>query len=188
MILEEEELNEIYFIESGHVAAFKDEEKIVDFFAKEDVLGLANLLLDSKSEYSFQVISNELIVTKYEKSDIIEKVINTQEGYFYHYVHMQNQVERMIEKEALLRLPSEQRISLALFQIVTKFGESTGKQHISRFPKQISKGMIAQYTSMNPNTITNVIQKLEEEEIIHPLRRTIHVDMSKLEMKLKEML
>ncbi|AQY49749.1 hypothetical protein PWEIH_02027 [Listeria weihenstephanensis FSL R9-0317] len=188
IIGENEEINEIYFIESGHIIATKDGEKAIDFFAGKDILGLTNLLLGSAAEYSYQVISSELVVTKYEKEDIIEKVINTQEGYFYHYVHMQNQVGRMMEKEDLLRLPSEQRISLALLSLGNKFGEETSDQDMICFPKPISKGMIAQYTNLNPNTITNVLQKLQEEEIIYPVRRAIYIDAYKLEEKLKGLL
>ncbi|MBC1457863.1 Crp/Fnr family transcriptional regulator [Listeria newyorkensis] len=188
IIPEGEVTNEIYFIESGNVAATKDGENVINFYAENEIIGLTNLLLDSHSEYAFQVISNELFVTKYDKESIIEKVINTQEGYFYHYVHMQNQVSQMIEKEQLLRLPSEQRISLALLILGTKFGEETNDQDLIGFPKSISKGMIGQYTNLNPNTITNVLQKLQEEEIIYPARRAFYVDIFKLEIKLDQVL
>ncbi|MBA3927761.1 Crp/Fnr family transcriptional regulator [Listeria rustica] len=184
IIPEGEVMNEIYFIESGNVAAMKDGEKVIDFYADNDIIGLTNLLLDSQSEYSLQVVSNELITTKYDKENIIEKVINTQEGYFYHYVHMQNQVSQMMEKEELLRLPSEQRISLALLVLGTKFGEETNDPGLIRFPKAISKGMIAQYANLNPNTITNVLQKLEEEDILFPARRAFHIDIFQLQIKL----
>lgn len=45
--------------------------------------------------------------------------------------------------------------------------------------------MIAQYTNFNPNTITTILQKLQEEDCIYPVRNTIFVDMEKLETKLK---
>ncbi|MBC6316286.1 Crp/Fnr family transcriptional regulator [Listeria grandensis] len=188
IIPEGEVTNEIYFIESGNIAAMKEGEKVIDFYAKNDIIGLTDLLLDSQSECSFQVISNELILKKYDKENIIEKVINTQEGYFYHYVHMQNQVSRMMEKEELLRLPSEQRISLALLILGTEFGEETNDPDLLCFPKAISKGMIAQYTNLNPNTITNVLQKLEEADILFPARRAFHIDTFKLQIKLEGVL
>ncbi|MBC1434916.1 Crp/Fnr family transcriptional regulator [Listeria rocourtiae] len=179
-------INEIYFIESGHVVAMKDGEKVIDFHAKNEIIGLTNLLLDSQSEYTFQVISNDLVTIRYDKESIIEKVINTQEGYFYHYVHMQNQISQMMDKEELLRLPSEQRISLALFTLVNKFGEATDDPDLICFPKPISKGMIAQYTNLNPNTITNVLQKLQEEDILYPARRAFYIDTFKLQIKLED--
>ncbi|EUJ31408.1 Crp/Fnr family transcriptional regulator [Listeria cornellensis] len=188
IISEGQAVNEIYFIESGDVVARKESEKVIDFFAKNEIIGLTNLLLDSQSEYSVQVISSELVVTKYDKESIIEKVINTQEGYFYHYVHMQNQVSRMMEKEELLRQPAEQRISLALHTLVTKFGEATNDPDLTGFPKSISKGMIAQYTNLNPNTITNILQKLQEEGIIYPARRAFYIDTFQLQLKLDSIL
>lgn len=188
ILTEGEVISHVYVIESGNVAVRKDEEQIISFYSENEIIGVTNLLLGSRSECSFQAISNELVVTKYDKVSIVEKVINTQEGYFYHYVHMQNQFSQMMEKEELLRLPSEQRISLALLILGTNFGEETDDQDLIRFPKSINKGMIAQYTNLNPNTITNVLQKLQNEDSLYPARGGFYVDIFKLQLKLGRVL
>lgn len=185
LVAEEDEVDDILFIESGYLMAMKDEENIIDFLGPQDIIGLSNLLLGSPSDYVYQVISNELTVLTYSKADVIDKVMNTQEGYFYHYVHMQNQVTRMMEKEALLRLPSDIRISLTLLHFGNKFGERMqDTPDTICFPKQISKGMLAQYTNLNPNTVTNILQKLQAEEILFSTKRMIYFDTYKLQEKL----
>lgn len=179
------DLNAIYFIEEGIVTATLGKGVVVDFYTANDVLGLSNLMLGSTSLYTYQVLSDELIVTRYAKEDIIEKIMNTQEGYFYHYVYMQNQAKHMVKKEELLRLPTWQRISLALLELGEKYGEKTSEQHIISFPRQISKGMIAQYTNLNPNTITSVLQKLQQEGFIYTIKSAIYMDKPKLKTKLE---
>ncbi|KGL46399.1 Crp/Fnr family transcriptional regulator [Listeria sp. SHR_NRA_18] len=185
LLVEDDEVDDILFIESGYLMAMKDEENIIDFLGPQDIIGLSNLLLGSPSDYVYQVISNELTALTYAKADVIDKVMNTQEGYFYHYVHMQNQVARMMEKEELLRLPSEERISRAILKLGEKFGQSTqGDPDTICFPTQISKGMLAQYTNLNPNTVTNILQKLQAEEILISTKRMIYFDTYKLQEKL----
>lgn len=179
------DLNAIYFIDEGIVTGTIEKGVVVDFYTARDVLGLSNLMLGSDSAYTYQVLSEELVVTRYAKEDIIEKVMNTQEGYFYHYVHMQNLVKRMVKKEELLRLPTLQRISSVLLELGEKYGEETSEKNIISFPRHISKGMIAQYANLNPNTITNVLQKLQEEGFIYTIKSSIFMDKSKLEMKLE---
>ncbi|MBC2117602.1 Crp/Fnr family transcriptional regulator [Listeria booriae] len=178
------DLNAVYFIEEGIVTATIEGEVVVDFYTTSDVLGFSNLMLGSDAFYKYQVLSDELVVTRYAKEDIIEKIINTQEGYFYHYVHMQNRVHHMAKKEELLRLPTRQRISKVLLEFGEKYGEATSEKNIISFPKQISKGMIAQYTNLNPNTVTNVLQKLQEEGYIYTIKSAIYMDKSKLKTKL----
>ncbi|MBC1458780.1 Crp/Fnr family transcriptional regulator [Listeria newyorkensis] len=179
------DLNAIYFIDEGIVTGTIEKGVVVDFYTVRDVLGLSNLMLGSDSAYTYQVLSEELVVTRYAKEDIIEKVMNTQEGYFYHYVHMQNLVKRMVKKEELLRLPTLQRISSVLLELGEKYGEETSEKNIISFPRHISKGMIAQYANLNPNTITSVLQKLQEEGFIYTIKSAIFMDKSKLEMKLE---
>ncbi|KGL37368.1 Crp/Fnr family transcriptional regulator [Listeria sp. SHR_NRA_18] len=179
------DLNAIYFIEEGIVTGSIGKGIVVDFYTARDVLGLSNLMLGSDPAYTYQVLSEELVVTRYAKEDIIEKIMNTQEGYFYHYVHMQNLVNQMVKKEELLRLPTRQRISSVLLELGEKYGEETSEKNIICFPRQISKGMIAQYANLNPNTITSVLQKLQEEGYIYTIKSAIFMDKSKLEMKLE---
>lgn len=179
------DLNAIYFIEEGIVTATIGKGIVVNFYTERDVLGFSNLMLGSTPLYTYQVLSDELVVTRYAKEDIIEKIMNTQEGYFYHYVHMQNQVNQMVKKEELLRLPTRQRISSVLLELGEKYGEKTSEKNIISFPRQISKGMIAQYANLNPNTITNVLQKLQEEGFIYTIKSAIYMDKPKLETKLE---
>ncbi|MBA3925829.1 Crp/Fnr family transcriptional regulator [Listeria rustica] len=180
-----DDLNAIYFIEEGIVTATIGKGVVVDFYTARDVLGLSNLMLGSSPLYTYQVLSDELVVTRYAKEDIIEKIMNTQEGYFYHYVHMQNQMKHMVKKEELLRLPTRQRISSVLLELGQKYGKETAEKNIISFPRQISKGMIAQYSNLNPNTITSVLQKLQEEGFIYTIKSAIYMDQPKLEMKLE---
>ncbi|EUJ31407.1 Crp/Fnr family transcriptional regulator [Listeria cornellensis] len=184
LINEKDSINEIYFIQSGYVMAMKRSSQVIDFYTKSDILGFDGLLLSELAEHSFEVISDEVTIMKYKKIDIIEKILNLQEGYFYHYVHMQNQVKRLLEKEELLRLPSEKRIGFALLQIIKRYGEGNRRSGIVPFPKHINKGILAKYTNLNPNTVTNVLQKFQEESIIQTIQRTMHINLTKLQSKL----
>ncbi|MBC1604049.1 Crp/Fnr family transcriptional regulator [Listeria rocourtiae] len=177
--------NDVFLIEHGMIAATNGRNIVVDFFAQDDIIGLSNLMLGSTSDYIFVVLSDELTVIRYHKEDLIEKIMNTQEGYLYHYVHMQNMVNRLLARQELWRLPTEERIVIVLLELSRKYGQESENKNILCFPKQISKGMIAQYTNFNPNTITTILQKLQEEDCIYPVRSTIFIDMEKLETKLK---
>lgn len=94
----------------------------------------------------------------------------------------------MMKREQLLRLPSEQRISLALFRLSQKYGKRILKTNKTIFPKPINKGMIAKYTNLNPNTITAVFQKLQAEKIVESMHRSMHIDLLRLEEKLGDVL
>ncbi|MBC1459235.1 Crp/Fnr family transcriptional regulator [Listeria newyorkensis] len=188
ILLENEIINDVYFIESGHVASMKGEKQISDFYTDSEILGFTKLLLNNNSEYSFKVISNEVTVTKYTKEHIIDKIFNTQEGYFYHYVFIQNQISRMFEKVELIRLPSKQRVSLAVLQLCSRFGEKTEDQDVICFPRHIGKAVLGQYVNLNPNTITNILRKLEEEDIVYPSRSTFYVNILKLQKKIQTFL
>lgn len=177
--------NDVYFIEKGIVAAMLDEKIVVDFFTENEVIGLSNLTLGSKPDYIFTAISDEVEVIRYRKEDLIEKIMNTQEGYLYHYVHMQNMTSRLLDRQELLRLPTEERIMMVLLELSERYGEVSEGKSMARFPKQINKGMLAQYTNLNPNTITTILQKLQEEEYIHLVRSSIFVDIAELEIQLR---
>ncbi|KMT58586.1 Crp/Fnr family transcriptional regulator [Paenilisteria newyorkensis] len=176
--------NDVYFIEKGIVAATLDGKIVVDFFAENDVIGLSNLTLGSSPDYIFTVISDEVEVTRYRKEDLIEKIMNTQEGYLYHYVHMKNMTNRLLARQELWRLPTEERVIIVLLELGKKYGKEAKDKDTLCFPKQISKGMIAQYTNFNPNTITTILQKLQEEDCIYAVRSSIFVNTEKLETKL----
>ncbi|MBC6316285.1 Crp/Fnr family transcriptional regulator [Listeria grandensis] len=184
LITEKEMVDEIYFIQSGCVMAMKNYSRVIDFYTEEDIVGFDCLLLTDLAAHSFKAISDEVLIMKYKKSEIIEKVLNAQEGYLYHYVHMQNQIKRLLEKEELLRQPSEKRIGFALLQIIKGCGARKRYSELVTFPKHINKGILAKYTNLNPNTVTNVLQKLQEESIIQVIQRTMHVNVLKLQSKL----
>ncbi|MBC1907651.1 Crp/Fnr family transcriptional regulator [Listeria booriae] len=185
LIREGADTNDVYFIEQGMVAATLDGNVAVDFFTKNDVIGLSNLTLGSKSDYTFTVLSDEIEVTRYRKEDLIEKIMNTQEGYLYHYMHMQNTASRLLARQELLQLPTEERIIFVLLELSEKYGNEVDDKDMLRFPKQINKGRIAQYTNFNASTIATVLQKLQEEACIYPVRSAIFVNTEKLETKLE---
>ncbi|MBA3926455.1 Crp/Fnr family transcriptional regulator [Listeria rustica] len=143
-------VGEIFFIVSGYIVACEGKTRISHFYGSQDIIGLENLMLESPTSYSFEVISDKVKVIKYKKVDIIEKLFNTQEGYLYHYVYMQDRMTQMIRREQLLRLSSEERISLALFRLSERYGEPIPQSNVSIFPKAINKGMLARYTNLNP--------------------------------------
>ncbi|MBC1457862.1 Crp/Fnr family transcriptional regulator [Listeria newyorkensis] len=185
LMKEKDTIDEIYFIQSGCVMAIKNDSWVFDFYAETDIIGFDSLLLSHFATHSFQVISDEVIAMKYKKSEIIEKVLNAQEGYLYYYVHVHNQVKRLLAKEALLRLPSEERIGLALLQIIKGYRDRTIHRGRILFPKHINKGILAKYTNLNPNTITTVLQKFQDQAIIQVIHQRMHVDIWKLRSKLE---
>lgn len=73
IILESEAVEETFFIVSGYIMATKGNKRVVGFYTEEDVIGLEDLMLNSQSHYSFEAISDEVSVIRYDKGDIIEK-------------------------------------------------------------------------------------------------------------------
>ncbi|WP_430534788.1 hypothetical protein [Listeria rocourtiae] len=152
-----------FIIESGHVAVLNTEGDIIDF------LGAGNELVqaDSLDSPYFEVISNELCVMKFDRNTIEAKQTNAV----------------LAKKEALLQLPTELRVSQALFQLGMRHGMETGDPALLRFPKAINKGRLAEYTNLNPNTITKVLKKLQVEGVIYNMSREMHIDIFELELK-----
>ncbi|MBC1459234.1 Crp/Fnr family transcriptional regulator [Listeria newyorkensis] len=183
LIKEKDISDEVYFIQSGCVMEKKGQFLVNGFYTKEDIIGFDSLLQTNKAEYSLEIISDEATIVKYKKAEIIEKILSVQEGYFYYYVHIQNQVQRLREKEALLRLHSaEQRIESALLQLVS--GYWNRHNELVPLPKYINKSILAKYTNLNSNTVTTVLQKLQKESIIQVNKRKIEINLIKLHAKL----
>ncbi|MBC1434917.1 Crp/Fnr family transcriptional regulator [Listeria rocourtiae] len=179
LMKEKDTIDEICFIRSGCVMAMKKCSRVIDFYTEEDIVGFDELILTESAKHSFKAISDEVIIIKYKKSEIVEKILNAQEGYLYHYVHMQNQIRRLLEKEALLRLPSEKRVGYALLQIMS--GSGIQHKELITFPKHINKGILAKYTNLNRNTVTTVLQKLQEESIIQIKQRNMYINIVRLQ-------
>ncbi|MBC1457156.1 helix-turn-helix domain-containing protein [Listeria newyorkensis] len=152
-----------FIIESGHVAVLNAAGDIIDF------LGAGNEMVqvDSLGSYSFEVLSNELRVMKFDR--------NTMEA--------SQTSAALAKKEALLQLPTEQRVSQALLHLGMRHGAETGDPALLRFPKAINKGKLAQYTKLNPNTVTKVLKKLQVEGVIYNMSREMHIDIFELELK-----
>ncbi|WP_430535864.1 Crp/Fnr family transcriptional regulator [Listeria rocourtiae] len=185
LIKEKDVIDDIYIIQSGHVMAMRSSSWVSDFYKETDIIGFNGLLLQNFADYSFKVISDEVITIKYKKTEVVEKVLNTQEGYLYHYVHMKSQVRRLLAKEKLLRLPSEERIGFALLQIINRYRDRTVYVGLIPLPKDINKGILAMYTNLNPNTVTTVLQAFRDESIIRVIQQTMHIDVWKLKAKLE---
>lgn len=152
-----------FIIEAGHVAVLNAAGDIIDF------LGAGNEMVqvDSLGSYSFEVISNELRATKFDRNRMEASQTSTV----------------LAKKEALLQLPTEQRISQALLHLGMRHGAETGDPALLRFPKAINKGKLAEYTNLNPNTITKVLKKLQVEGVIYNMSREMHIDIVELELK-----
>ncbi|EUJ23686.1 cAMP-binding domain-containing protein [Listeria grandensis FSL F6-0971] len=184
LIREQEEVRDLFFIKEGCVMATQESKRVMSFHASGDIIGLENLILYSDAKYSFEVISDKVSIIKCNKAEMVEKILNAQEGYLYYYIHLQNLIQHLRNKEELLRLSSEQRINLVLFCCALKYGEKKHGTTKVCFPKYINKGIIAKYSNLNPNTVTVSLQKLEEAKIIESVRRKMYIDLAKLEKRL----
>lgn len=187
MIKESESIEEVFFILSGCIIASKGKMRTPYLYGSQDIIGLENLTMESQSSYSFEVISDKVKVMKYKKEDVIKKLFNTQEGYLYHYVYMQDRFKQIVRREQLLRLNAEERVGSALIILSERYGERIVSSTIFRFPKSINKGLLARYTNLNPNTITNVLQKLHQENILSRNQKGLYVDISILKAKIAHM-
>ncbi|MBC1888720.1 Crp/Fnr family transcriptional regulator [Listeria booriae] len=152
-----------FIIESGYVAVLNVEGDVIDFLGA----GSEMVQVDSLVSHSFEVISNELHVTKYDGGTVAVNETST----------------NSVSKEVLIHLPTEQRVSQALFQLGMRYGGETGDPTLIRFPRAINKGRIAQYTNLNPNTVTKVLKKLQVEGVLYNTRREMHMNIIELELK-----
>ncbi|EUJ17208.1 hypothetical protein PGRAN_16227 [Listeria grandensis FSL F6-0971] len=186
VLIKEKEKNEgLFFIEEGYVMATQ-KNRVVSLHTSGDIIGFEDLILYSHAKYSFKAISDKVRIIKYNKAETVEKILNAQEGYLYYYIHLQNTLQHLRTREELLRLPSEQRISLVLLRFALSYGMKNGNTTKVWLPKYINKGIIAKYSNLNPNTVTVTLQKLEAAEIIESVRREIYVNVEKLQDKLLE--
>lgn len=178
----------VFFIVSGYMVASEGKRNITEFYGSQDIIGWENWILEQQSSYSFEVISDSATMIQYKKIAMIEKLLRMQEGYLYYYVHMQDRLAQMKSRQQLLHFPAEERVRMALFQLSKRHGKSIPSSDMYLFPRALNKGLLAQYTHLNPNTITVVFQKLHREKIISAHDKVWHIDISKLKATLKHLL
>ncbi|EUJ18236.1 hypothetical protein PGRAN_15882 [Listeria grandensis FSL F6-0971] len=187
LIKEGEELKYIYIVKNGTILKSSHQNNTVDFIFSKDIIGLTKFLFNSKSEQTLQVVSDELVVERFHKADVIEKIINTEDGYFYHYLHMQKQLERQRAKEMLLRLPAELRVSKALLLLGSHYDRALEQENILTIAKIITRKMLAHYTNLTQNTVTAILQDLVKKELIMTKQHSAHVYPKKLQNHIKSL-
>ncbi|WP_088815959.1 MULTISPECIES: Crp/Fnr family transcriptional regulator [Listeria] len=171
MLIKKNELNylienddELVFALETGVAAVYNMNIIIDFVGPEEFIGLHENSLSGVNDTFFQSISNDMQVWKFSKSDVLGKVISTQEGYLYHYNYLKSILNRYLKKIISQNLTNATK-TLQLIQFLTnRFGEELGED--IAIPKIFTRRVMANYLGISQTTLSTILAELQERKII----------------------
>ncbi|MDT0110967.1 Crp/Fnr family transcriptional regulator [Listeria booriae] len=174
----------IYFIEEG-VVTVESDERVIDFKATSEIIGFQDLMDFNNTNFSYKVFSKNLIAHKFRKIEVIDKVLNTQEGYLYHYHCINREMQELQIKEVLLRKNSIERIKSALIYLLKKFEKENQKSIINEFIElPITIDLLAQYVEMNHVTLYRKLKEMKNQEILYTKKQKIYIDIIALQSSL----
>ncbi|MBC1212483.1 Crp/Fnr family transcriptional regulator [Listeria booriae] len=180
-LIETDEKSEyIYFISDG-IVAVEINNKIIDFKTTTDIVGFSELMNLDNSEFSYKSISKVVVAWKFKKVEVLDKLLNTQEGYLYHYHYLTKELHRLQAKEELLRQPSVEKIEKTLVYLIDKLGMDKKQGLVGDFIEfPISVALLAQYIELHEATIYRKIKEMRAASIIYTEKQKIYIDVKGL--------
>ncbi|MBC1605517.1 Crp/Fnr family transcriptional regulator [Listeria rocourtiae] len=170
----------IYIIESG-IATMEKDNIVLDIKASDDIVGFSDLFTFNSSNYSYKVISNAMTVVKFNKAHVVDKLLNTQEGYLYHYSYTLRERQNLEFKERIRREKAESKVILAVHHLLEKLNLLNLKisDLYTSFP--ITMVTLANYVHLNVNTVSTVLHNLMKLGVVKIDNKQIFVNLEKIE-------
>ncbi|MDT0111371.1 hypothetical protein QJV45_12890 [Listeria booriae] len=170
----------IYIIESG-IATMEKDNIVLDIKASDDIVGFSDLFTFNCSNYSYKVISNVMNVVKFNKAHVVDKLLNTQEGYLYHYSYTLRERQNLEFKERIRREKAESKVVFAMHHLLGKLNLSNIEKSdlYTSFP--ITMATLANYVHLNVNTVSTVLHSLMKLGMVQIKNKQIFVNFRKIE-------
>lgn len=175
----------IYIIESG-IATMEKEDIVLDIKASDDIVGFSDLFTFNSSNYSYKVISNVMNVVKFNKAHVVDKLLNTQEGYLYHYSYTLRERQNLEFKERIRREKAESKVVLAIHHLLDKLNLLNAEKSdlYTEFP--ITMVTLANYVHLNVNTVSTVLHNLMKLGMVKIRNKQIFINFEKIEVYIND--
>ncbi|MBC2324167.1 Crp/Fnr family transcriptional regulator [Listeria booriae] len=162
-LFHEDEAHEyIYIIESGLCEGSR-QGHITQFSGKDEIVGMENMLENEVSSLTVKALE-KTAVWRFSKSQVMSKLMYTQEGFLFLYQHMRTFNNDLLQKEALLLEDTKSRFLFVLSQLGKIYGEESQDQII--LPKIFTKKIIGNYLGITASHASYLCRQLESEGML----------------------
>ncbi|MBC6315253.1 Crp/Fnr family transcriptional regulator [Listeria grandensis] len=165
LMLQVEATDFVYAIEQG-VSALVLNSQIIDFVSENGFIGLHHSKQLEHTDFHAVALSKELIVWKFELTDVIAKIMNIQEGYLYHYNYMRLIYDRYTQKIASMGEMNVEKVLLSLRSIALWYGTGETCNGFIKIPTCFTRKILANYMGISRTTLSTVLTSLEKEKQI----------------------
>ncbi|AQY50376.1 hypothetical protein PWEIH_16078 [Listeria weihenstephanensis FSL R9-0317] len=165
LMLQVEETDFVYAIEHG-VSALVLNSQIIDFASESGFIGLHHSKQLENTDFHAVALSKELVVWKFELTDVIAKVMNIQEGYLYHYNYMRLIYDRYTQKIASMGEMNVEKVLLSLRSVALWYGTGEVCNGFIKIPTCFTRKILANYMGISRTTLSTVLTSLEKEQLI----------------------
>ncbi|MBC6315256.1 Crp/Fnr family transcriptional regulator [Listeria grandensis] len=155
----------VYAIEQG-VSALVLDKQIIDFVDENRFVGLHHSRQRLQSDFHVLALSKELVVRKFELTDVLAKIMNIQEGYLYHYHYMHRIYERYIQKIASLGEMNLDKVMQTLRSIALWYGDKEMYKEFTKIPICFTRNILANYMGISRTTLGTVLTALQREKLV----------------------
>ncbi|MBC2320356.1 Crp/Fnr family transcriptional regulator [Listeria booriae] len=153
----------VYYICDG-IASISIADEVFEFKGPSEFIGLSDSAIDTSCE-DFQVKTiTEMTFWRFTKSEVIAKIMSTQEGYLYHYMSMLDQYSLFTKKLMTMKKTHKERVFIALQELAKKFG--TPYNNAVKIPSVFTRNIIAEYVGIGLSKLSDSLLKLQEESLI----------------------
>ncbi|WP_088816481.1 MULTISPECIES: Crp/Fnr family transcriptional regulator [Listeria] len=152
----------VYYIVHGAASVSKD-DTIYCFQGKDRFLGLESMFFDSHMDLDFHAVGNTELI-KFKKKQVIDALMNTQEGWIFGYqiAHRFNEV--IINHCIFYKLKARSRSKKFLLELADELHEENDTKDF--LPKQLNYKMLSEYLGISYVTIRKLFSELRKEGFI----------------------
>lgn len=167
ILTEGEETTYFYVIGDGVVSMSKNtckEDSIITFLGKNDAIGPLTMLGGANSPVNYTTIS-EVSVYQFERKYVLGKFLSSPDVFWQMNTLMQSMIQPILEREAYVNLPSNEKVLAGLIACGERFGriESDGSCLIPYF---FTQKILGNYLNLARAYVATNLRKLEEEGIL----------------------
>lgn len=155
----------VYYICNG-IASVSIADEVFEFKGPYEFIGLSDSMINTNSE-DFKITTiAETIIWRFIKSDVIAKIMSTQEGYLFHYLSMLDQYSFFTKKLMTMKKTHKERVFIALQELGEKFGSLVNHGNYVKIPPVFTRNLIAQYVGIGLTKLSDSLLTLQEESLI----------------------
>lgn len=161
--LHQDNIEYVYYICDG-IASVSIADEVFEFKGSSEFIGLSDSMINANcDDFKVKTIT-EITVWRFIKSEVIAKIMSTQEGYLYHYMSMLDQYSLFTKKLMTMKKTHKERVFIALQELAKKFG--TPENDAIKIPPVFTRNIIAQYVGIGLSKLSDSLLKLQEESLI----------------------